>query len=696
MYNGGVVGKANIPTQSVATGVWNMRELFLARRQNIWPIENASADPYFEYVTMLLNTGTTNGAQNNTFLDASTNNFTITRNGDTTQGSFNPYMPTGYWSGYFDGNGDLLTLPSSSAFDFSATPNTIEFWAYPLALPGSGNSCRIILAGANNTTNAFTIYFDSAGILYAAVPRLGYTALSTSTGIVEINKWQHFAIIQNGASSAIYKDGVQVASGTITSPTSANNDLKIGYDTVATVNFNYFGYISNLRVVKGTAVYTSAFTPPTTPLTAITNTSLLCLQDNRFKDNSTNAFTITRNGDTRISKFAPFNPPASWDAATYGGSGYFDGTGDYLTVPSTSALAMGAGDFCLDAWIYPTALSADQVIYGNFATGGVNTQMGFFVRNANSIRFASWDTAFLDSAAGTIVGNTWQHIVVCRSGTTMSLFINGSRQATTTSSNNFSSTDAFQIGRRSDNTQLFVGYISNLRAIKGSTPYDPTQTTLTVPTTPLTAITNTSLLLNFTNAGIYDASTINDAQTVGNAQVSTTQAKFGTTSMYFDGTGDWLKLPDNPAYAFRTGDFTVEAWVYANAFAAAEDNIVGCWNQEDGVYRWLFCLHAGTSIRFYTTGKFTTTASYTFSTNTWYHVAVTRSSGTVRFFVDGTQVGSNITDTVDIGSTKLFVGGQGASGTGDMNGYIDELRITNGYARYTANFTPPSSPFQTL
>ena len=86
-------------------------------------------DAYFKYVSLLLNTTSTNGAQNNTFLDSSTNAFSVTRNGDTTQGSFNPYMPTGYWSGYFDGAGDFLSVPDDAAFlltgDF-----TVEAWIY--------------------------------------------------------------------------------------------------------------------------------------------------------------------------------------------------------------------------------------------------------------------------------------------------------------------------------------------------------------------------------------------------------------------------------------------------------------------------------------------------------------------------------------------------------------------------------------
>jgi hypothetical protein len=105
------------------------------------------------------------------------------------------------------------------------------------------------------------------------------------------------------------------------------------------------------------------------------------------------------------------------------------------------------------------------------------------------------------------------------------------------------------------------GYISDIRVVKGTAVYT---TTFTPPTAPLNAITNTSYLLKFTNAGIYDHAMLNDLETVGNAQVSTSVVKYGTGSMYFDGAGDYLSRPASSLYALGTGDFTIEAWVYAN------------------------------------------------------------------------------------------------------------------------------------
>ncbi len=88
----------------------------------------AAVDAYFNRVTLLLPGNGTNGAQNNTFLDSSTNNFSITRNGNTTQGTFSPFSQTG-WSNYFDGSSSL-SYAANADFNFGTGTFTVEGWAY--------------------------------------------------------------------------------------------------------------------------------------------------------------------------------------------------------------------------------------------------------------------------------------------------------------------------------------------------------------------------------------------------------------------------------------------------------------------------------------------------------------------------------------------------------------------------------------
>jgi hypothetical protein len=227
--------------------------------------------------------------------------------------------------------------------------------------------------------------------------------------------------------------------------------------------------------------------------------------------------------------------------------------------------------------------------------------------------------------------------------------------------------------------------------------YDPTLTTLTIPTAPLTAITNTQLLTNFTNAGITDATAKNVFETGGNAQISTAQSKFGGSSILFDGTDDFLSAPYSPLFNFGTGQFTIECWVNFTTLSGNRmifDTYTAA--SLGGGYQ-LYWRGTGTSITFYANGVIVAQSSFTsHSTSVWYHVAVTRdASNVVRIFIDGTQYASATYATaIDMATTgKVGVGIQVSTLTNDLAGYIDDLRVTNGFARYTANFTPPTAAF---
>jgi hypothetical protein len=234
-----------------------------------------------------------------------------------------------------------------------------------------------------------------------------------------------------------------------------------------------------------------------------------------------------------------------------------------------------------------------------------------------------------------------------------------------------------------------TGYYSNLRVVKGTAVYTAA---FTPPTTPLTAITNTSLLLNFTNAGIFDAATINDGQTVGNAQVSTTQAKWSPTSMSFDGTGDYVTVIDKPELRIGTGDFTIEGWVYLNATGVA----YGLVSKGTSTTGWSVNVTSGNKLQFsYTATQLTGATSL--ASGTWYYFAVVRSgtaSGNLRVILDGA------TDATSAGAVNdnfnqtnvLYVGADRVAGA-VLNGYLQDVRITNGYARTTST---PTAAFPTL
>ena len=248
------------------------------------------------------------------------------------------------------------------------------------------------------------------------------------------------------------------------------------------------------------------------------------------------------------------------------------------------------------------------------------------------------------------------------------------------------------VGQQNDGNALMLGYMSGIQVLKG-TGYS----TLPIPTAPTTNITNTSFLLNFTNAGITDATAKNDLETVGNAQISTTQSKFGGSSMSFDGSGDSLDINNTQLGIFSSGDFTIECWIYFNALpgSGASSQIIDFRGLGVGtnVAPCLSLYNAsGTyNIRFESGSSVIADRSVSVSTGTWYHLAAVRSSGNVSIYWNGTISGTAFSLTTNYSTGYPVRIGAYTSSVSVLNGYIDDLRVTRGYARYTANFTPTTA-----
>lgn len=178
---------------------------------------------------------------------------------------------------------------------------------------------------------------------------------------------------------------------------------------------------------------------------------------------------------------------------------------------------------------------------------------------------------------------------------------------------------------------------------------------------------------------------------VGDARISTTQSKFGGSSIELDGTGDRLTTPSNNDFAFGTGDFTVEAWIYEHSRVSFSTILEIGYHL--GVAGIVFLTSSGGNVAsIYSAGFYG--AAPTGSLSVWNHYAWVRSGNFITTYVNGVRgttssFTNNLTDTatITIGSIN------GGSGAYDTNGYINDLRITKGVARYTANFTPPAAQF---
>ena len=644
-----------------------------ATRTINWVITVAN-DTYFPYVTTLLS------AYNSvsTFVaDASTNNFVVTVNGDTKPNNLNPYTP-GYYSNYFDGSGDYLSVPNSSVFDFSGNDFTVECWAYWI----SGDFA--VFSGANNNSTDLVYYSNSF--------RFGINSVSWNVTIsytLTAYRWYHIAFVQQSSVGKVYVNGSLIGSGANANNYNTNGgSMRINISGDGSRQGNV--YFSNLRVVKGTAVYTSNFTPSTSPLTAIANTSLLTCQSNRLIDNSTNNFTITKNGDTTVSGFIPFTPNSSY--STYG-SGYFDGTGDYLSIAANAAFSF-AGNFTWECWVYfSTVSAANQALFGNYTT---NASTDWYIDTSTSTLRVYIDGGTLRMST-TVAAGAWYHVAIARSGSTITAYLNGTSFGTYSSSATIgSAAKTIYVGSQGTSSEYLNGYISDLRFVNGTAVYT---TTFTPPTSPLTAIANTQLLtlqsnLPISNSMFVDNSTSNFLITRNG---NTTQGAFspyaGTWSNYFDGTGDYLTatLPS----AIGTSDFTIEGWVFPLVNPSSDYSMIVD-NRNSGTNNGVSVMYNQTTGYWsYFDGNTLQVVSSTtaISLNTWSHFALVRSSNIWKLFVNGTQIIANQTSSSNIGSTTVYIGTarDNPGVTRNVTGYISNIRI-NKTAVYTTTYTVPTAP----
>jgi len=721
--------QANIITRNPATpggpsplgaapGVWRLNDVAGWIKQGVWPDTNV--DPYWAYLSLLLSTTSLNNANNNLFVDSSGAFNPVSRNGNTTQGSFTPYSTN--WSNYFDGSGDYLQIPNNAALGVPTGDFTFETWVYPTALTGQ-NYTPIAIYAINNVSVAsdlgYACIIKSNNTVEFAV-YVGSTAYrATSTSTISANTWTHVAGVRSGNTLTLYLNGTSAATVTIsgTINDSTNPVYRIGgYQETST--FYYFtGYISNQRLVKGTAVYTNNFTPPAAPLTAISGTSLLTCQSNRFRDASSNNFAMTVTGNTAVQEFNPFilypSAIAYNQSDITNWSGYFDGTGDYGRITgSQTALQFGTGDFTLEGWVYSTGATGT---YQQILTGGTSWTSGsggvyWYYNSGSPYIGAAWNQIATNPAvnSSTLAINTWHHFAVVRSGNTLSLYVNGTSVDTldvtgvSIAVNNQSQTNIGGGGWDQD----FGGYLSNLRVVKGTAVYT---SNFTPPTTNLTAISGTSLL-TLQNAAFTDNSTNNFVITpTGNVTV-TGNSPFNPvgywSNSFIRSPNSYLTVP-NPSgqFSFGTGDFTIEAWVYLNSMPSADGYSASYWivgggpvssNPGFDIAIGLTNLQVGLA----NFSSLNINAAHGMVANKWYHVAIVRSGSTLYAFINGSQLTTASVSgvTADPNITGLAISAAEPTGAtaGNFNGYISNLRIVKGTAVYTSAFTVPTTPLTAI
>jgi hypothetical protein len=216
--------------------------------------------------------------------------------------------------------------------------------------------------------------------------------------------------------------------------------------------------------------------------------------------------------------------------------------------------------------------------------------------------------------------------------------------------------------------------------------YSPTTTTID---------SYTKLLLHLNN-NVTDSEITPKTVTNNNVTFSDTIKKFGTHSASFNGSNAYLTVPDSTDWDFGTGDFTIDCWVVFNTVSSTQYiwsqgtsgsiNVGFAWRSDS---KWQFFIYNGTA-------KVNFTGDDSITTGVWYHVVIVRYGNVWTIYRDGVAKGSQTVSESYLDFTGNFVIGAWDYNEGRqnyLNGYIDEFRVSKGIARWTSNFTPPTSEY---
>lgn len=459
----------------------------------------------------------------------------------------------------------------------------------------------------------------------------------------------------------------KLASDTFKDSTGINSGLSSGYTYRGTPNFD---------VIKSTSVNTKM---------------LLHLNDDQgFKDYSSYNRTPTKGSTSKVlGKYKKIGT-----AAMKG-----DGTANCVVTYPYSADFDVSGNFTFEFWLYfDASLATWHGIFG-YGTAGVQIQLDYRDAVGFTLRFNG-----NKSFPTTLSVNTWYHIAIVRNSGTITLYQDGVANGTTYSDSTAiapTGSPAFKIGTQNLGDNLGstayldeIRYSNNARYTANFTP----------STTQFSSDANTLLLLHF-DANLTDSSPSGQVPAVQNeAIISTTQSKFGGASILLDGTDDYVSVPDSADWDFGTSPLTIDCWIRPATVSLVELGIITQGQDSNNCFTLRFDGGDATKLQFavYSGGSTLLSMSGThgMSVNTWYHVAVVRGWGgnanDWALCVNGVAVATATASiTMPNLTSPLYIGYDARSTNKYFNGYIDELRMVKGEAKWTASFTPETSEYST-
>ncbi|EKE11659.1 MAG: large adhesin, partial [uncultured bacterium] len=402
-----------------------------------------------------------------------------------------------------------------------------------------------------------------------------------------------------------------------------------------------------------------------------------------FSDSSSSAKTVTNNGNTQVS---------TAQSKFGGASGYFNGS-SYLSAPYSSDFDPTSGDFTIDFWMHPTSLSGGSQAWtglvGTSTTTGDNNWCAYFY-SSGKIGIGRAGINEILSTSNVITANSWQHIAYVKSGSTTTIYVNGTSVASaSTAVWNF---PALPLRMGSTNSVNFYGYLDSVRISKGVARWTSNFTPPSMDYGQLTYPTGTSI----------DADSSSYANTItkyGSASVQNTTTPVGNKTLSFNGTTSYLTIGNTAPVTLGTGNFTIETFFKTSDHSVGGGNsrrIISLGGNSD-ISPQIYVQNTNDpypgNLAFVGNASGILVSGKVISDGVWHHVAAVRNSGVTKLYIDGTQYGSNYNDTNNYISSSPVIGRMKVgTGNGFFNGSMAGMRISN-IARYTSSFTPPTQAF---
>ena len=639
----------------------------------------------------------------------------------------------------FNGTTQYLTVTDATAFD-QDTDFTWECWIYPTAYPGSFNAA---IMAAMDQTGAIGFRLNTTGKIVVDDQQFG--DIITSVATVSLNNWAHVALVRNGATTNnvnLFINGLLDTTASYSSWQSAQTKLYIGIRTDTSTYFS--GYISNVRVVKGVAVYKQIDEPSSSTssitmsynftsniATAVINNITIVGNPGSGTSGGTGSVTGTSStlstsgtvtGGTGTQPYGSSNQNGGLGGGINGASTAWPGNGPGSSTRRDPTLGLDQGTSPNTLFqTYNTALSTSLTSIGNGAAGGTSGgttdgDAGTFIGGGGGGVGGGYSGAL--GGAGGNAGIVIQYQIT-NDATVYAAVINSSgvvsgggggvtiSAGVATFPSTINSIRVWCIGRGANGTNGNSGFLSQAGGGAGGTGWAVFSSfnNFSLTTTSQSVSATQVKLLTAKSSTIIDTSSypvlINN---IGTVTAGNTTIPFANTYSYqFNGTSQYLTFPGSTNFQFN-GDFTIEFYLRVNSIAATQtilDQYRGT-TTANGNWKIYVDTAGKINVNYDGSSSFITTSAV-IAINTWYHIALHRFNSTFSVYVAGVK--QSLTGTTTFSRTfgyipnnsndAIWIGAQQLSGpTAYLNGYISNLRIVNGYAVYVTNFTPPSTTLQ--